>query len=137
MLAIISPFARVKLCRLTFGSDGSLYVQFPYFGNKTGVVSELQLNQREGEEVPYDLGASGIDVLTDVKYSHHASGIVQFSKENQGFLPRRRSFCLKDGTGVLFMFFVYQLKGFRWVDEIKKKDLILPLRFIDRHPFEI
>jgi hypothetical protein len=137
MLAARTPFAQVKLCRLRFGTDGSIYVMFPYLDRKIGIVSELDLTRETKSEqgFTYDLGATGIDVDQDVKFSHHTSGQVVFSKTGlQQPLPRRESFPLATGSGAVFHFFAYRLKGFEWFKKVKREDVVVYLNFPKKHP---
>lgn len=135
VLALRTPFARVKLCRVGFGGDGSIYVMFPYLNRKNGILSDLALPESGPGPVTYNLAANGIEVDQDVKFSHHASGVALFSKTGMSQkLPRRQSFPLSDGTGIIFWLFAYRFSGFTWFEKQKKKDTAVFYQFADKHP---
>src|SRR5688572_25658791 len=95
VVLIRTPDATYKLARLTFGGDGSIYVQFPYLEAKAGVIAELPVDKTVIGPVTYDLANLGETVDTDVKFSHHASGQVRFSKTGHRIAtPPRQSFPL-------------------------------------------
>jgi hypothetical protein len=134
VVAIKTSMARVKLCRIQFGGDGSIYVPFPYSKTKRGVVGAVRSEPASGTQVQLNIAKAGVAVEQDVKFTHHVSGIVQFSRTGMGVpLPRRRSFPLS-GIGHLFELQVYWLSGLTWVADIKPRDLVLEFNFGARHP---
>lgn len=137
VLAVVTPLARVKLCRISFGKDGSIYVAFPYLKKKRGLISRVT-SPPAAMPIVYDLVPSGREVSTDVKFSHHASGIAQFSKTGSvaGSL-RCHSFPLAAAEGRLFALHCYWLGGFLWLDTPRRRDLLLPFRFKLEHPFGV
>lgn len=131
-----TPFMRVKLCRITFGSDGSVYVSFPYSSAKRGLLSRTVDPPEQSGPVTYDLTKEGVAVPVDVKFSHHASGIVGFSRTGlKSRLPRQQSFPLKSGEGVMFQLHVQWLGGFTWADSKGSKTPTVGFEFRDTHPF--
>lgn len=113
-----TPTSVHKLARFTFGADGSIYVQFPYLSQKTGVIAELPVDPTVSGPVQYNLRELGESVGTDVKFSHHASGEVRFSKAGHAIkTPVRRSFPLNGPIGRVFELNAFHLAGF---DEFKK-----------------
>jgi hypothetical protein len=78
---------------------------------------------------------SGIVVDYDVKFAHHASGVVHFSKSGERDLfPRRVSYPLKDAIGRVFEFHFYWLAGFATLSGGKEvSDAQITLQF-DAHP---
>src|SRR4051812_42730817 len=68
-----------KIARISFGRDGSIYFQFPYCTKKEGWIGELPASA-PGTQVTYRLADHGNFVGTDVKFSHHRSGVALFSK---------------------------------------------------------
>lgn len=107
-----TPFGHFKLFKVTFGRDGSIYVPFPYLDTKRGVLSEAD-PETEPDPRTLNLRRNGLVVEYDVKFSHHTSGWVQFSKTGErGLLPRRRSFPLDGPIGIVFDFRLYWLRGF-------------------------
>lgn len=81
VLIVQTPLGTVKICRLAFGRDGSIYVSFPYCREKAGILNAINRSTVGLETI--DLGEGGVRVSTDVKFSHHASGVVQFSKTGE------------------------------------------------------
>lgn len=135
VLVAVTPFARVKLCRLEFGKDGSIYAMFPYLDRKTGIVSVVANQPNAKGPVTYSLKEGGVEVPFDVKFSHHASGIAQFSKSGTNTtLPRTNAFPLASGEGVVFRLFVFNLRGFKWFDHPNDRDLNIALDFTRAHP---
>jgi hypothetical protein len=137
VLFVSSPFARVKLCRLKFGKDGSLYVSFPYLREKRGLLSVLaDPDPPTTGPVTYNLSQNGVVVPVDVKFSQHTSGQVGFSLTGLSQrLPRAQGFALADGAGPVFQLHVHFLSGFVWLDEVKSRDICVGFDFPDRHPF--
>lgn len=90
-----------KTARISFGRDGSIYVQFPYCNEKEGWIGELKIPPDQAQPVTYSLRQNGRFVDTDVKFSHHRSGIALFSKSGHE-LPqmRRQSFPLNGPIGI-------------------------------------
>lgn len=132
-----TPFGHFKLFKVTFGQDGSIYVPFPYLDTKRGVLSEAD-PETEPDPKTLNLRRNGIVVEYDVKFSHHTSGWVHFSKTGEhALLPRRHSFPLNGPIGIVFDFHLYWLRGFAAPD-LKKapRDLPLVLRF-PKHPTSI
>lgn len=123
---------RFKLFRIVFGRDGSIYLPFPYLETKTGLLSEASPSDLDPRTL--DLKTNGMLVSTDVKFSHHRSGIVQFSRSGDvAVLPRRQSFELTRSIGRVFELHVYGLEGFAQFTAAKKTDFLLPFQFQD-HP---
>lgn len=135
LILIGSSLGTFKVARISFGVDGSIYVQFPYLKYKHGIVCELPVNPDERGPVTYQLGRLGVEVSTDVKFSHHRSGIAQFSKSGlDARLPRRSSFPLDGPIGWLFQLNAYWLSGFCMLERTKSKDLHLGFGFPRKHP---
>lgn len=131
----VTPLGKFKLFRIIFGKDGSIYLPFPYLDTKRGQLSEVD-PAIEPDPKTINLKRNGVEVTEDVKFSHHTSGIVQFSKTGgQDLLPRRQSFRLDGPIGKVFDLHVYWLHGF---DQVKPKKargtFLLPFQLLDRHP---
>lgn len=130
-----TPFGAFKLFKITFGRDGSIYVPFPYMDKKRGILAEAD-PASESDPRTLNLRRNGTIVDYDVKFSHHTSGVVQFSKSGEpAHLPRRQSFPLTAPFGRLFEFRLYGLRGFAKFDgKAAKRALAVPFFFPDRHP---
>jgi hypothetical protein len=129
-----TSLGRFKLFKLMFGSDGSIYIPFPYLETKRGLLSEVD-PASEPDAKTLDLRRGGVVVEYDAKFSHHTSGIARFSKSGeQAILPRRRSFPLTGPNGLVFDFRLFWLRGFEIIDRrAASKDLLIELSF-DNHP---
>ncbi len=130
-----TPFGAFKLFKIMFGGDGSIYVPFPYLETKRGVLSEAD-PATEPDPKTLQLRRNGLVVDYDVKFSHHTSGIVQFSKSGQAaLLPRRKSFPLNGPIGRLFDFRIYWLRGFTNVTRTeRRRDFNLSFTYSNGHP---
>lgn len=124
-----------KLARISWGSDGSIYVQFPYLAGKQGLLSEIDVDPNATGPTTYSLAEAGIYARTDVKFSHHASGVVGFSKTGHDErLPRRTSFRLDGPIGRVFELHVQWPTGFAPLGQPKKKPIYLGFNFPSTHP---
>src|SRR2546421_351256 len=72
-----------KVCRIIYGKDGSFYVSLPYHPEKKGVVFVMTVNYARYEQqiaLKELVDLAGFeDEEHRLKYSHHASGFIQFS----------------------------------------------------------
>jgi hypothetical protein len=134
-----TAFGARKICRIFFGRDGSVYVPFPYMKDKCGLLSVVRDNPTVTGPVTYDLATNGVVVDYDIKYSHHTSGIVQFSRSGKEvLLPRRRAFPLDGFGGTLFMATVFYLRGLEPLQaKAQDGELRVGLDFKETHPFGI
>lgn len=125
-----TPESVHKLARFTFGRDGSIYVQFPYLDRKVGVIAELPVDPKVPGPVQYNLRELGERVGTDVKFSHHASGEVRFSKTGQVIkTPLRQSFHLGGPIGRVFELSAFHLHGFHKLGKRSKNTVFLGFNF--------
>jgi hypothetical protein len=133
VLVVHTQAAAYKICRLSFGADGSIYVSFPYCREKKGILNFIERKGPGPQTI--DLSAGGRPVSTDVKFSHHTSGIVQLGKTNvlhDG--PRRTSFRLDGPIGFLFDLHVFRPDGFDGFQQPRRKDLALGFHFAEGIP---
>jgi len=117
-----TPRGKFKLFRLLFGKDGSIYLPFPYLEAKRGVLAEVDPSS-EPDPKTLDLRRTGVVVEEDVKFAHHSTGSVHFSKtkgtkEQALTLPGRSSFALS-GEGRVFDLRFYWTLGLTTYDELK------------------
>jgi len=113
---------RHKLFQVFYLKDGSLCVDFPYFLDTEGIVSELTLNA--GIDYPTSLKLDEKGKVTShlVKYSHHPDGRVHFSQDGKVYTKiKRQSVPHKKLCGHVF---TIMLQGFENFEKAKKeKDL--------------
>ena len=135
VILLQTPLATFKICRLSFGSDGSIYVMFPYCKEKTGILNKVARPGGPSESITHNLGTGGKLVPTDVKFSHHRSGVAQFSKTREvEDAPRHNSFPLDGPIGHVFDLHIFWPSGFDLLEKPKKRDLHLAFGVQDRHP---
>ena len=134
VVVVTTPLATIKICRISFGKDGSIYVSFPYCREKTGILNRLEKEGPGPQTI--QLGIGGTKVSTDVKFSHHTSGLARFSKTGSVTeAPRNHSFPLDGPIGHVFDLHVYWLGGFDVLDRkrLRKKDLYIGFG-CEQHP---
>ena len=129
-----TPLGRFKLFKILFDKkDGSIYVPFPYLMTKRGLLAEVEPSMAADPSV-LDL-SGGLVVDYDVKFAHHTSGIVHFSRTGKRDLfPRRRSYPLRYSIGRVFEFHFYGLAGFTMLSaDEEPSDAPVTLQF-NTHP---
>lgn len=91
-----------KLLLLTFARDGSIFVQWPYFRQRSGILADARF--RDGRlGGTYDLEKIGRSTSHLVKFSHHIDGNAHFSQDGRVKTAiRRKSFRLDGPLGHLF-----------------------------------
>jgi len=127
-----------KIAQVTFSRrDGSIFVQFPYFSDPTGIVSTATITRPDSTGVSQiDYGERGYTTSHLVKYSHHPDGAVHFSQDGKVFTTvRRRSFPLTS-EGHLFELHAHDPSGFEAIqsEELKRKRLYTPYVFTEPLP---
>lgn len=113
---------RNKILQLFFGRDRSLYVSFPYFRHRTGIVAAATIpgNGQTTSQVNLQIGGKIASHL--VKYSHHADGRAHFSQDGKVFTQiKRQSVELDQQCGHIFTVQVQGLEAFDPADG--KKDI--------------
>lgn len=114
-LSILTANNRFKLLQILFGKkDGSLYVSFPYFHNSRGIVSIVTVAAGPQQQSRVSLVPGGKVTSHLVKYSHHLSGLAQFSLTGHvQSLVRKQAVPLADAEGHLFTAYIQGLSGFK------------------------
>jgi hypothetical protein len=103
---------RVKAFQVVFSDDGSLYIAFPYFRHRTGILCASHIPATGTRESQVNLEYGGKVTSHLVKYSHHASGEALFSQTGKIITAiRRQSIALDKQHGHLFSFLVQGLKA--------------------------
>lgn len=130
VLVVRTPEAAYKVARVSFGRDGSIYVQFPYCREKAGWVGVLPIEAGQAGPVTYTMRDHGAPVSTDVKFAHHASGEVHFSKTGHDVpRTRRQSFPLGGPIGHVFHLQVFRPAAFTRIEKRDKGALYFELDF--------
>src|ERR1700674_3786546 len=69
---------RVKASQIVFGGDGSLFITFPYFRHRTGILSSSSIPATGTRESQVNLEHGGKVTSHLVKYCHHTDGRAHF-----------------------------------------------------------
>jgi hypothetical protein len=94
---------RAKVFQVVFGRDGSLFVSFPYFRDRIGILSSTSLPANGAGQQEINLEDGGKVTSHLVKYSHHASGLALFSQSKRIISAvRRQSVALDAQHGHIF-----------------------------------
>ena len=111
---------RYKACQLFFGRDRSLFVNFPYFRHRTGILAEATIpgNRQTTSHVNLQIGGRIASHL--VKYSHHPDGRAHFSQDGKVRTEiKRQSVALDEQWGHIFTVLMQGLEGFDEADANK------------------
>jgi hypothetical protein len=101
---------RVKAFQVVFSDDGSLYIAFPYFRHRTGILCASHIPATGARESQVNLEYGGKVTSHLVKYSHHASGEALFSQTGKIITAiRRQSIALDKQHGHIFSLLVQGL----------------------------
>ena len=104
---------RRKVLQVVFGKDGSLFVTFPYFRHRIGLLSSATIKGTGRPESQIDLTMGGKIASNDVKYAHHSDGEAHFSQDGKVLTHiRRRSVALDRQEGHLFTVLINGLEAF-------------------------
>ncbi|MFA5877651.1 MAG: hypothetical protein WC880_04835 [Candidatus Paceibacterota bacterium] len=100
---------------IIFHSDGSMFVNFPYYKHSKGIVSLVTHKKGEHEQT-LELNPGGRVVSHKVKYSHHPDGEAHFSQDGRVMtVIRKKSLRLDKIEGHMFS---VQLQGISNFDSI-------------------
>src|SRR3982074_3490622 len=72
-----------KAFQIGFDKDGSLFIHFPYFRHRTGILSSAEIPATGERKVDVNLEHGGKVTSHLVKYSHHPDGRAQFSQDGK------------------------------------------------------
>ena len=111
---------KYKIFQVFFGkSDGSLYINFPYFSIDHGIAS-LATVPAFLHQANISLEHSGKVTSKRVKYAHHPDGEVHFSQTGKvSSSINKKSLPLADAEGHLFTFHLQGLHYFEAADPAK------------------
>ena len=108
-------FRIYKFFNIIFHSDGSIFVNFPYFRHSKGIVS-LVTHKKGKHAQTLELNPGGKVVSHKVKYSHHADGEAHFSQDGRVMtVVRKKSLRLDEIEGHMFS---VQLQGISKFDSV-------------------
>lgn len=103
---------RSKAFQVFFGADGSLFVTFPYFRHRVGILSSSKIPATGTAQAVVNLEHGGKVTSHLVKYSHHPDGRAHFSQTGKIFTEiKRQSLALDRQYGHMFTLLVQGLDG--------------------------
>jgi hypothetical protein len=111
---------RRKIFQIFFRPDRSLFVTFPYFRHRTGILAAATIpgNAQTTSQVSLQVGGKIASHL--VKYSHHPDGWAHFSQTGKVRTEiRRQSVALDAHWGHIFTVHVQGLEAFNEADDPK------------------
>jgi hypothetical protein len=112
--------SRNKVVQIIFGRDGSLFVNFPYFRHRTGIVAAARIpgNGQKTSEVNFQVGGKIASHL--VKYAHHPDGRAHFSQDGKiRTAIKRQSIALDRQQGHIFSVLFQGLEAFDPANDVK------------------
>jgi hypothetical protein len=111
---------RVKAFQVVFGRDGSLFITFPYFRHRVGLLSTSTIPATGTRQSQVDLKHGGKVTSHLVKYSHHVDGRVHFSQTGKIVIAiKRQSIALDRQHGHLFSLLIQGLSALDVADQVK------------------
>lgn len=120
IVAIQAGATRHKVFQVFFGRDGSLFVTFPYFRHRAGILAAATIpgNGQTKSEVNLQIGGKIASHL--VKYSHHPDGSAHFSQDGKVRTEiKRQSSALDEQWGHIFSVAIQGPQGFARADDGK------------------
>jgi hypothetical protein len=101
---------RAKAFQLGFDKDGSLFIHFPYFQHRNGILSSSEIPAIGGRKADVNIEHGGKVTSHLVKYSHHPDGRAHFSQDGKIFTAiKRQSISLDTQNGHRFTLYIQGL----------------------------
>jgi hypothetical protein len=111
---------RHKLFQILVGRDESLFVSFPYFRHRTGILAAATIPANGQTSSQVNLQVGGKIASHRVKYSHHPDGRAHFSQDGRVRTEiRRQSVALDEQWGHIFTVLVQGIEGFDAAHAVK------------------
>jgi hypothetical protein len=111
---------RVKAFQVVFGRDGSLFITFPYFRHRVGLLSASAIPATGTRQSQVNLQHGGKVTSHLVKYSHHVDGRAHFSQTGKIVTAiKRQSIALDRQHGHLFSLLIQGLSALDPADPVK------------------
>jgi hypothetical protein len=103
---------RSKAFQVFFGKDGSLFITFPYFRHRTGILCSAVIPVTGAAQTQVNLENGGKISSHLVKYSHHPDGRAHFSQDGKILTAvKRQSIALERQHGHLFSLIIQGLSS--------------------------
>jgi hypothetical protein len=101
---------RAKAFQIGFEKDGSLFVHFPYFRHRTGILSSAEIPATGERTADVNIERGGKVTSHLVKYSHHPDGRAHFSQDGKILTAiKRQSIALDKQNGHMFTLYIQGL----------------------------
>jgi hypothetical protein len=101
---------RAKAFQIGFDKDGSLFIHFPYFRHRTGILSSSEIPATGKRKADVNIEHGGKVTSHHVKYSHHPDGRAHFSQDGKIFTAiKRQSIALDIQNGHMCTLYVQGL----------------------------
>jgi hypothetical protein len=101
---------RAKAFQIGFDKDGSLFIHFPYFQHRTGILSSSEIPATGERKADVNIEHGGKVTSHRVKYSHHPDGRAHFSQDGRIFtVIKRQSISLDTQNGHMFTLYIQGL----------------------------
>jgi hypothetical protein len=111
---------RAKAFQVVFGRDGSLFITFPYFAHRIGLLSSSSIPAIGTRQSQVNLENGGKVTSHLVKYSHHTDGTAHFSQTGKIVTAvRRKSIALDQQHGHIFSLLIQGLHALEVADPIR------------------
>jgi hypothetical protein len=109
-----------KAFQIVFAADGSLFITFPYFRHRTGILSSSSIPATGTRQTEVNLEHGGKVTSHLVKYSHHTDGRAHFSQTGKIFTAiKRQSIPLDNQHGHIFSLLIQGLHALDAADPVK------------------
>jgi hypothetical protein len=111
---------RVKAFQIIFSEDGSLFINFPYFRHRIGLLCASALPADGKRQTDVNLEEGGKVASHLVKYSHHPDGRAHFSQTGKVITAvKRQSIPLDTQNNHIFTLHIQGLAALRPADAVK------------------
>lgn len=128
---------RAKAFQIGFEQDGSLYIHFPYFRHRIGILSSSEIPATGERKADVNIEHGGKVTSHRVKYSHHPDGRAHFSQDGKIFTAiKRQSLSLDTQNGHMFTLYVQGLHALDAAKRAKDAERISSKRSVINFPIE-
>jgi hypothetical protein len=126
---------RAKAFQICFEKDGSLYIHFPSFRHRIGLLSSSEIPATAERNADVNLERGGKVTSHRVKYSHHSDGRAHFSQDKKIFTTIvRQSLSLDTQNGHMFTLYVQGLHALDVAKRAKDAERISAKRSVINFP---
>jgi hypothetical protein len=139
VVVVVTSLAIHQICQIMFRkTDGSIFVQTPYFRKRSGIVAHFNEPEGISGSRTYHYQDSGKVTSHLVKLSHHPDGRVHFSQDGKVRTEIiRQSFPLAESIGPVFELHAFFLGGFQTITWAEKNRAYLPFVITNGLPFGV